>query len=71
MDNESAAPTARCGAYVGIDTAASIPQAENCLPYCFPMKDHLEKAGLGSEGKNALCCGRKTPLTRKFGFRKT
>ena len=25
MDNESAAPTARCGAYVGIDTAASSP----------------------------------------------
>ncbi len=37
MDNESAAPTARCGAYVGIDTAASSPASGELfavrLPY--------------------------------------
>ena len=38
MDNESAAPTARCGAYVASTQPQAIPQAENCLRYCFPMK---------------------------------
>ena len=38
MDNESAAPTARCGAYVGIDTAASHPASGELFAVLLPYE---------------------------------
>ena len=38
MDNESAAPTARCGAYVGIDTAASSPASGELFAVLLPYE---------------------------------
>ena len=38
MDNESVAPTARCGAYVGIDTAASSPASGELFAVLLPYE---------------------------------
>ena len=38
MDNEAAAPTARCGAYVGIDTAASHPASGELFAVLLPYE---------------------------------
>lgn len=71
IDNEAAAPTARYGAYVGIDTAASRPANGELFAVLLPYEGLVLRRLAWGGKRNALCCGRKTPPTRRSEFRTT